>query len=280
MNIRNQHLLNLENNLAGNGQDLSECLMISNRSQRETYSSICAVPTPRPTRTHMPIPNSVLIDLTAQANLDQGRAITGAAYASSYNQGNAHFLFQLNHTLIPGVHMQIGGHKSHIKMVASMLLLQTHGGICTNMDSPAAVPLRRKHTTNILEELAFLVTQAVGKLKVEAQHHTDRLGLYQDRIINDYDAHDLMIRALEENIVPATYIPEVNREWKFPSHDEFKERSLYSLYNCFTEVYKRAPAETPHRTRGLIKLFDALVPVETPAEAIYPHHTFVDSDNE
>ena len=237
-------------------QQINDSLMISKNSQRETYSSVCNVATPAPTKTHMPIPNSALINLTADHIAKKGWVILATTYASSFEQGNAHFVFELENELFPGVRMQIAGHNSHIKMRSAILYMQTRTNACTNMDVPAQVPLKRKHTPRIMDELPFLIENALTELDERSKEHTSRLLSYQRTPVTNTTAHDLMIKSLRENIVPASYLPIVANEWHDPTITQFENRDLYSLYNCFTESFKKSPAETPDRTQALIKTFD------------------------
>ena len=46
------------------------------------------------------------------------------------------------------------------------------------------------------------------------------------------------------------------KEWREPSHDEFKPRTVWSLFNAFTEVYKQTSLTQLHqnsnRLHGLL----------------------------
>ena len=254
MNIAQTTLTNLETDPYAARIDGS--LMIYKKSQRETYKSICNLPTPAPTRTHQPIAHDTLINLTAESIINRDWVITGSTYASSYEQGNAHFVFELEHDIIPGVRMQIAGHNSHIKMRSAILYMQTHTRSCTNMDAPAEVPLKRRHTPRILQELPQLISAALYKLDAASESHKHRLISYQNQEISDQEASHLMIRALEKEIIPCTYMPALVNEWREPQLDEFFERNMYSLYNCFTETFKKSPADTPNRSQKLINLLD------------------------
>jgi hypothetical protein len=57
-----------------------------------------------------------------------------------------------------------------------------------------------------------------------------------------------------------SYIPDVLREWREPKHKEFEERTVWSLFNSFTEALKQSNlAELPKRTQALHGLLDAYV---------------------
>jgi hypothetical protein len=130
------------------------------------------------------------------------------------------------------------------------------------MDVPAQVPLRRKHTPRIMDELSSLVENALTKLDHAATEHTDRLNIYKETPIQNLAAHDIIVESMRQKIVPASYLPRITEEWHNPSIELFKDRDLYSLYNCYTEAFKKSPAETPDRTLALIRVFDEVAKEE------------------
>ena len=46
---------------------------------------------------------------------------------------------------------------------------------------------------------------------------------YKATQLADGQAHDLVVRALDAGVVPATQLPKVLAEWRQPSHREFAE---------------------------------------------------------
>jgi hypothetical protein len=52
---------------------------------------------------------------------------------------------------------------------------------------------------------------------------------------------------------------QVVEQWRKPKHEEFRERTVWSAFNAFTEVAKIAPVlELPRRTMRLQGLTDQL----------------------
>ena len=56
--------------------------------------------------------------------------------------------------------------------------------------------------------------------------------------MQDWCAHDLVIRAVDCRAITTGQVPDVVQEWREPSHSEFRPRNPWSLFNSFTEVYK------------------------------------------
>ena len=237
-------------------RNLDHALMISKNAQRESYATICNIPTPAATITHMPIPHSLAINKIASEIEHRGWHINGTAFASSYDGANAHWVFGIQYDLGAGVSMQIAGHNSHTKMSSLISYLQGETNACTNMCVPAQVALRRKHTNKILDQLDDLISFAMDDLTAEVHNHEIRLEAYIEPNLTNENAHDLVIRAMENNALPATYIPTVISEWRAPQHKEFEERNLYSLYNCFTEAFKKSRASIPQRSSALHEILD------------------------
>ena len=239
-----------------NAKNMDGALMIAKKAIREDYTQICDSPTPPPTRTHMPVPHSVAITLLADRIEHKGWDIVGATYASSYGRSNAHWVFQIKSIFADGVVMEIAGHNSNSKMSSYIIYMGDHVQACTNRSVPQAIPLRRKHTTNILNELEGLIDNALIEVEDARREHSNRIETYQETTCGNMEAHDLMIKAVETEVVPATYLPTIINEWREPSRDIFVPRTTWSLYNCFTESFKRSPASIPQRSERLKTLMD------------------------
>jgi hypothetical protein len=81
-----------------------------------------------------------------------------------------------------------------------------------------------------------------------------------DKPVQDWRAHDLVIRAVDCRAITTSQVPDVLQEWREPSHREFRPRNLWSLFNAFTEAYKgQNPAITMHRSEALHGLCDGAV---------------------
>jgi hypothetical protein len=77
--------------------------------------------------------------------------------------------------------------------------------------------------------------------------------------MRDKSAHDLIVRAVDLGGATNRMIPGVLKEWREPSHQEFSDRTAWSLFNAFTEVLKGNLPDLPKRTEVLHGLFDQQV---------------------
>jgi len=87
-----------------------------------------------------------------------------------------------------------------------------------------------------------------------------RFTAYKHRAIDDSQAHDIIIRATDVGVCSNRMIPAVLHEWREPRHDAFQERSVWSLFNSFTEALKEGSlADRPKKTEALHGLLDSHV---------------------
>jgi hypothetical protein len=70
-------------------------------------------------------------------------------------------------------------------------------------------------------------------------HHQDqRIGAYKAKNLPDSSAHDLIIRSTDVRACTPRQIPAILKEWRNPQHEEFHARTLWTLFNSFTEILK------------------------------------------
>jgi len=69
----------------------------------------------------------------------------------------------------------------------------------------------------------------------------------------------LIIRSTDVRACTPRQIPSILREWRNPRHEEFRARTLWTLFNSFTEVLKGNLNELPKRTEATHGLLDSYV---------------------
>ena len=106
---------------------------------------------------------------------------------------------------------------------------------------------------------ASLTERAIGQLQDRWQHQETRINRYREQSLADRDAHDLMVRAVDVGVCPVTSLTKVVQEWREPSHEAFRPRTVWSLFNGFTEALKGNLPLLPARTQALHGLMDGYV---------------------
>ncbi|MFC1601263.1 hypothetical protein ACFL34_02840 [Candidatus Sumerlaeota bacterium] len=128
-----------------------------------------------------------------------------------------------------------------------------------NLAFSAEIVISRKHTSRIRRDLPRLINEAVGKLGDLRNHQAARIEAYQNTAIADTQVHDLAVRAMDAGVVAASKLPKVLGAYREPPHEEFRPRTVWSLFNAFTEILKSYDLQDlPRRTQALHGLCDLL----------------------
>jgi hypothetical protein len=222
------------------------------------------VPTPNNTETWYPLPHySVFAEVQSQL-VGCGFKITEQAHALSH-EGDCYFgvlSITIPDRSITDFSWIVGVRNSHNKMFPAGLVAGTRVFVCDNLAFSGEVKLSRKHTRFAERDLHQLTARAVGQLGNRLVELDRRVLTYQNTYVNDRRAHDIVVRALDAGAITTTQVPEVLKEWREPSHDDFQPRTAWSLFNAFTEIHKTVnPHTAVRRGEALYGLFD----VETQA---------------
>ena len=123
--------------------------------------------------------------------------------------------------------------------------------------------VHRKHTTHVWRDIRVMVDKA---LMSSVQHH-ERMATQLDQMKQigvDQDAgYEMIGRALGHGVLRPQQATIAMGDWKTARHEEFSERNLFSLYNCFTEGLKKGPAgDTMDRHVKAHRFFEPLLPGE------------------
>lgn len=234
-------------------------LILHAGAQTATREQIEAVPTPDPTTTHFPIPHATLLG-TVQRHMEaSGYAIESEEYGLWGDEGERFFGVW---TLRNGVahadyQLALGLRNAHDKSVSAGMALGSRVFVCDNLALSAEIVVMRKHTRYVLRDLDRLVLQATGKLSEARDTQDRRISAYKETGLIDSEVHDVLVRAVDGKIMANSYIPHVLNEWRNPRHPEFEDRNAWSLFNGFTEVFKRTnPLDLTSRTMRLHGLMD------------------------
>jgi len=223
------------------------------------------IPTPWPTDTWTPIAHIELITHVEQTLRTNGLVIGNQAHSLSHGGDRYFGLMEVRHSESDQDYCWVLGiRNSHDKTFPAGIVAGAQILVCDNLSFSGEVKLTRKHTRFITRDLPRLVQSAVGRLMDRWHHQDTRFATYKLADIDDRTAHDLVIRACDVGVVPNRTIPEVLHEWREPRHEEFQPRTVWSLFNAFTEALKGNLVELPRRTEALHGLLDNHVGLAAP----------------
>jgi hypothetical protein len=148
----------------------------------------------------------------------------------------------------------LGLRNSHDKSLAVGLTAGLSVMVCANLAFGGEEVVHRKHTSGI--ELRGLLRGVFDRMEtsfVRLERNADSLKL---RALSIDDARRIIVVAAEMKAIPSCDILPVLGEFRNPRHEEFKDRTRWSLLNAFTETAKKySPPRFDLCQRKLSQLF-------------------------
>lgn len=222
-----------------------------------TLDQLSNVITPEGTRTHRPIPH---IDFQEWVRKELERTavrITGEKHGTDKDGARYFGLFDLSIGQ-DDYNLALGLRNAHDKAFAAGICLGIDVMVCANLSFGGEVNVARKHTANIMNELPYLIRDAIGQTMSTSIDMGRRVAAYKSHELRETEAHDFLIRSLDAGAITGSALPKVLKEWREPTHEEFGPRTLWSLFNGYTEVAKQVndPGTLIRRTSTLHQLAD------------------------
>jgi hypothetical protein len=219
------------------------------------------IATPPATETWFPIPHRSLLGQVENKLRNSGLEIVNEAHALTHD-GNRYFglLQVVSDEQSRDFALVLGIRNSHGQSFPAGLVVGASVFCCDNLSFSGEIRIDRKHTKFINRDLPQLVEAAVGRLADQRHKQELRFLTYQRTELSDSEAHDLVIQALDAQVLPVTKIPDVLDEWRHPRHPEFRAgKTAWRLFNSFTEIGKGALERLPRRTQALHGILDSHV---------------------
>lgn len=221
---------------------------------------VASVKTPEATLTHYPVPHDTLIAETLETLGSYGYDVRNVTHALGGRDDARYF------GLIDIVHeaadygLTVGVRNSHDKAYSAGLVAGTRVFVCDNLAFNGEVKLNRKHTRYIVRDLPHMLGKMMGRMGKFLERQDEQIAAYKGRELDDAKARYLMVEMVKRGAVPVTKLPAVLKEWERPSHGEFSDRNMWSLFNAVTECAKGWGAEqTVRRTQVLHAVCDHFV---------------------
>ena len=145
-----------------------------------------------------------------------GFSVTNESHAL-WNDGLRYFgLMEVaNGTSHEDYGLVIGLRNSHDKSFPAAIALGSAVFVCDNLAFSAEVTIARRHTRYIERDLPRIVHTAIGRLTDLRGQQDQRIESYKDTPLTDPAAHDLIIRAVDANVLPVTQVPAFFRSGGF-----------------------------------------------------------------
>lgn len=229
-----------------------------------TFEELKQLQPPPATDTYFPVAHGQVIETVQTSLAAAGFGIAKARHAVAHDGARLFSTLDLTVPLYSGVHLCVGLRNSHDRRFPLSFCAGSRVFVCDNLAFRSELMVKRKHTRFGETRFNEAIAQAVQGLTQFKEIEGDRIKRLTTSEINDDKAAAIMIRAFEEDIISYRTLPRVIAEWRKPSFEEFEERTMWSLFNCFTTSLRERHLSAQQYALTTIKLnglFDAPMPV-------------------
>jgi hypothetical protein len=142
----------------------------------------------------------------------------------------------------------IGLRTSNNKSMAISLVAGAKVFVCDNMALCGEADLLHQiHSGNLTPGLLRMaVNQGVSKAIARFGSFESNIIDMKQRVISDTDAKANIYDAVVKGVIPQAFLPKVGQAYFEPPHAEFEPRTMWSLHNAYTEVFRSEYAAKPH----------------------------------
>jgi hypothetical protein len=212
-------------------------LMAHVGAKKITRQELSLVPTPPATDTFKPIAHAALIDELEKSLSFRHIRVVRDEYAVSPDGMKLFGLLELD-AEYEGVRFAVGLRNANDKSMRLGMVAGYRVFVCDNMAlSGDFKPLLAKHTKHF--DLVESLSIGVDRIQRGFQPLRQAIALKRGYRLRDEEARSLIYRAFMENHFPLKLLKMVHREFFLaPSHEEFKQQTIWSLENAFTATFK------------------------------------------
>lgn len=222
-------------------------------TQRVNRADLELIALPPSTDTFQPIAHKLLVDCLDEALALRCFQIQRTDFAVSPDGMKMFGLLEINATL-DGIRFAIGLRNSNDKSMRLGLVAGYKVKICDNMMFQGDFnPLLAKHTKG----LDLIESISIGVDRIHRGFEPLRRSIETKRLmqISDDEARCLIYQAFLEEKFPITLIKAVHRNYFSPAYEDFRDRTLWSLENAFTESFKELNPLTQYQTTAKLGRF-------------------------
>lgn len=206
-----------------------------------TKVDLASVPVPEPTASYHPVPYNRFIEEVELHVPRFGLRIQSSAFALA-REGSQMFgvLTCTNGHNAGDYALAIGLRSSYDRSLAVSMCSGTRCFICDNLAFSGEVTMHRKHTAHVFRDLPDLIYRMLSQVSVLKVRTDEEIAGMKVLPVSPERAHHLMIEAVKADVLLASRLPQVIEAWEEPRHEEFRQRTAWSLFNAFTEMQKGA----------------------------------------
>jgi hypothetical protein len=239
-------------------------LMLHCGAQSATWEEVCNAPMPERTSTYSPVPYKDMVSMTQERNLKEfGIEIEDQEWSfglQTRKEEGSRFFAVCRLTLEEGNEWGLaqGLRGSTDKSISNGFAAGAGVFVCDNLCfSGDSLTITRKHTGNAYQDFRGMLYMGIADSVTNFDDISKELESMKTVSCDLDRGYELIGRAMGHNVLATQETSVAISEWREPSHEEFTERNIFSLYNSFTEAAKktRAPGAIFNKYSGIHGFF-------------------------
>jgi hypothetical protein len=217
-------------------------MIIHRGSELVTRDQLDLIKTPEKTDSYIPVSHHSLADkvLTISRDILRDYSLAGEKYAVA-RQGNQMFALLKFKSDNEEMGLSVAFRNSYDKSMSVGIAIGASVFICDNLALHGDIAVMKKHTLNVWNALEDIAIATLYR----AQRNFDKVVIDSRRMkeipLKDDEAFRLMGYLYGHDLVSPRQLTVLKDEWLKPSHEEFRDRNMWSLFNGATEALKSCP---------------------------------------
>mgnify|MGYP003151585881 CR=1 FL=1 len=213
------------------------------------------------TKTHTPTRHDWFVDMILKSLEKQGDfEVVNEEYGLTQDGANMFAVLGIRGLNPQGDYeTMLAARNSNRQDFAASLGFSTRVFVCDNLAFSVDDPISRKHTKFIWRDLREGIDAKVAQLADQGKEIVARYDQLKGWVCDDAEADHIMMESVRSGAAMVTDLPKIDAEWRKPRHKEFNDRTLWSLFNGFTQVNQDKKLAFEHvipRTKSLHNVFD------------------------
>ena len=230
-------------------------LMAHSGAVKVMRGDLIHIPTPPKTRTFMPVPHNTLVELVENKLTFNGYGIEKSEFAVQDGKLDGKMLCgaKLFATFVlkaarPDFAFALGLRASNDKSMAIELVAGATVFVCDNMALCGDADLLWRKHTNGLDRYTLRTMVGIGIEKAISRFGGFEQGIMRlkETPLTDVEAKAIIFDSVMKGVLPKTLLPAVGNAYFEPPHKEFEPRTMWSLQNSYTEIFRTEYATKPH----------------------------------
>jgi len=219
--------------------DQESVLIACRGTEMKSRADLALIPTPDATSTFQPVPHSRIVDALVEALGFRHISVVADEYAVSNDGMKLFGVLELDYSFT-GCRFAIGIRNSNDKSLRLAMTVGYRVVVCSNLAfNGDFTPVLAKHSKrfDLLDSLSI----GLDRMQRNFEPLQRTVNRWKEVQMDDKQAKEVVYDAVIEKLIPAKLMNEVHHHYFEPEHDEFKDRTLWSLSNAFTSAYKVLP---------------------------------------